>query len=222
MTLSQIGRELGLSPSSCLNLLRTLVAEDMIERGDDQRYRVRATWGEVDHSGRAIERMLTLAQPLMRALAEREEATIGLWQAISSERLALLALSESGAATRIHMVAGQRQPIGGGATGRALAASDGLGQEELQRRFDAVRWQSPLRFEDYLREVAEAGAAGYAIDDGSGHAGIASIGCRIHLPGRGRFCLSASVFANSRDRESLQRLGRALAATADAISGMLS
>jgi hypothetical protein len=37
---------------------------------------------------------------------------------VAGERLQLEALAESGAATRIHMVIGQRQPSGGGATGR--------------------------------------------------------------------------------------------------------
>ncbi len=222
LTLSQVGRELGLSPSSCLNLLRTLVAEGMIARAEDQRYRVTAAWGDLDSSGRLTERLIARATGPMRELAERAEATVGLWQAVSADRLGLIALSESGAATRIHMVVGQRQPIGGGATGRALAASEGLSQTELQRRFAAVRWQSPLTFEEYLREVAEAAAQGYAIDDGSGHAGIASLGCRIPLPGRSRFCLSASVFANSHDRAALERLGQALVATAAEISALLT
>lgn len=222
LTLSQIGRELGLSPSSCLNLLRTLVAEGMIARAEDQRYRVTAAWGELDSSGRLTERLVARAAAPMRELAERAEATVGLWHAVSADRLALIALSESGAATRIHMVVGQRQPIGGGATGRALAASEGLSTSELQRRFAAVRWQRPLEFDQYLREVSEAGAQGYAIDDGSGHAGIASLGCRIPLPGRSRFCLSASVFANSHDQAALQLLGRSLVATAAEISAALA
>ena len=222
LTLSQVVRELGLSPSSCLNLLRTLVAEGMIARADDQRYRVTAAWGDLDSSGRLTERLIARAAGPMRDLAERVEATIGLWHAVSSDRLALIALSESGAATRIHMVVGQRQPIGGGATGRALAASEGLSQAELQRRFAAVRWQSPLSFDAYLREVELAGTHGYAIDDGHGHAGIASLGCRIPLPGRARFCLSASVFANSHDGAALERLGRALVAAAGEISVSLS
>ncbi len=222
LTLSQVGRELGLSPSSCLNLLRTLVAEGMIARAEDQRYRVTAAWGELDSSGRLTERLIARAAAPMRELAERAEATVGLWQAVSADRLALIALSESGAATRIHMVAGQRQPIGGGATGRALAASEGLPFAELQRRFAAVRWQSPLSFDEYMAEVDATAARGYAIDDGHGHAGIASLGCRIALPGRSRFCLSASVFANSHDRAALEQLGRALVKAAEEISASLS
>lgn len=74
----------------------------------------------------------------------------------------------------------------------------------------------------YLGEVQQAATQGFAIDDGHGHAGIASLGCRIALPGRSRFCLSASVFANSHDRAALERLGQALVATAAEISASLS
>ena len=45
LTLSDIGRSVGLSPSSCLNLLKTLVAEGAIEReGASKRYRLTAPW----------------------------------------------------------------------------------------------------------------------------------------------------------------------------------
>ena len=38
--------------------LRTLVAEGMIARADDQRYRVTAAWGDLDSSGRLTERLI--------------------------------------------------------------------------------------------------------------------------------------------------------------------
>ena len=45
LTLSEIARDLALSPSSCLNLLRTLVAEGMVERGGAAKlYRAASGW----------------------------------------------------------------------------------------------------------------------------------------------------------------------------------
>lgn len=218
LTLSQIARALALSPSSCLNLLRTLVGEEMIERSsEDQRYRTRAAWHEVDFAGSAVERVCARAAAPMRSLAEREEATIGLWHAVSPDRLALVALAESGAATRIHMVIGQRQPIGGGASGRALAASETLDPAEVERRYRAVRWQHPLSLDDYRRAIARAAQDGFAVDDGFGHSGITSISCRLPLPGRGRFCLSASIFAGSRSAAGIAELGRRLVEVATEI-----
>lgn len=220
LTLSAIARELGLSPSSCLNLLRTLVAEGMAERaGAEKLYRATAGWDRLDFARGAVERVIAAARPGMNAFAQAHEATVGLWYAVSDDRLELIALAESGAATRIHMVVGQRQPIGGGATGRALAASEGLPVAELRRRYDEVRWQSPLDFADYARQVDRAGAAGYASDDGFGHAGVCSLGCRLGATGPARFCISASIFANSRDAAGLVRLGEALSGLSATLAG---
>lgn len=222
LTLSTIARELELSPSSCLNLLRTLVGEGMAERaGAEKLYRAAAAWDRLDFARGAVDRVIAAARPGMRAFAQAHEATVGLWHAVSNDRLELVTLAESGAATRIHMVVGQRQPIGGGATGRALAASEGLPATELHRRYDAVRWQSPLSFADYARQVDRTAAVGYAIDDGFGHAGVCSLGSRLGATGSARFCLSASIFANSRDAAGLTRLGEALAGLTATLAGSI-
>lgn len=220
LTLSEIARDLALSPSSCLNLLRTLVAEGMVERGGGAKlYRAASDWARLDFARGALEQVIAATRPALGAFAQTHETTMGLWHAVTNDRLELVALAESGAATRILMVIGQRQPIGGGATGRALAASEGISSAELRRRYDAVRWQSPLSFADYAQQVERAGAAGYALDDGHGHAGICSIGCRLAVSSRARFCISASIFANSRDSAGLARLGEALAGLAATLGG---
>ncbi|WP_374529012.1 IclR family transcriptional regulator [Novosphingobium sp.] len=215
LTLSAIARELGLSPSSCLNLLRTLVAEGMAERGGAEKlYRAAAAWDRLDFARGAVEQVIARVMPAMRAFAQDHEATVGLWYAVSNARLELVALAESGAATSIHMVVGQRQPIGGGATGRALAASEGLSVADLRRRYDAVRWATPLTFADYARQVERAATAGYAFDNGFGHAGICSFGAKLGGTGPARFCLSASVFAGSLSEAGIVRVGEALASLA--------
>ncbi|WP_068071046.1 IclR family transcriptional regulator [Novosphingobium lentum] len=215
LTLSDIGRAQGLSPSSCLNLLRTLEAEGAIARDPaGKRYRLAEDWAALGVLAQGVDRMVMRTRPALRAFAAQHEAATGLWRAVPGERLALVALGESDAATRIHMVEGQRQPLGGGATGRALAAADALPPDELARRFAAVRWQQPLALADYLAQVARADRDGFAIDDGLGHAGVCSVG--IALPDRpgGRFCLSASFFAGSRSGDEIAALGRALLALA--------
>lgn len=219
LTLSAIARDRDLSPSSCLNLLRTLVAEDMIERAEDNRhYRVRAAWDRLDHARSAAERLASRACPLMDAFARAHDATVGLWHAVSADRLALVALADSGSATGIRMAIGQRQPIGGGATGRALAASEQVDDAELQRRFAPLRSLRPLDFVTYASEVAQARERGFGLDRGYSHPGVWSLGRRIAGTGNARFLLSASVFADSRNDAGIETLGGALIACADAIA----
>lgn len=216
MTLSDIARGVGLSPSSCLNLLRTLVAEGVLLREHEgRRYRLVPEWAASDVLRGTAQRFAARVRPLLERFAGAEDAAIGLWQVMPGERIALIALAESGAATRIHMVEGQRQPLGSGATGRALAAADGIADEELARRFAAVRWARPLSLGAYTAQVADAARAGYAVDDNFGHAGVCSIGAVVPGEPEGqRFCLSASIFAGSRELDAVARLGERLAGLA--------
>ncbi|ETR76381.1 IclR family transcriptional regulator [Afipia sp. P52-10] len=218
LTLSGIGRDIGLSPSSCLNLLRTLVAEGALEReADGKRYRLADGW-----AGLAVlrdgepERMVPQARPLLARFAKDHEATAGLWQ-VASGRVALIALEDSGAATRIHMVEGQRQPLGSGASGRAIAAGADLDLAELERRYAVVRWQKPLSFRAYAGQVAAARQRGYAIDDGFGHAGVCSLAAVIPQV-EPAMCVTASVFARSRSEDELAQIGRALRKLAQTLS----
>jgi DNA-binding IclR family transcriptional regulator len=216
LTLSAIARTLSLNPSSCLNLLRALVLEGAVLRDDRARtYRLAADWIAAGLPRDAHSLWIEKARPAMDQFARTHDATIGFWRLVAGERLQLEALAESGAATRIHMVIGQRQPSGGGATGRSLAAADGIGIETLEQRYRTVRWARALSFDAYANQVSEAGARGFAVDDGFGHAGVCSIGAALPLRADApRFCLSASIFAGSRDKEEVGQLGVALAGLA--------
>lgn len=208
MSLSDIARVAGLSPSSCLNLLKTLVEEGAVERdARTKQYRLARAWAASDalRDGNA-QGLIDRAQPLMAQCAEQYDAALGLWKVISRERVRLIARAESKAGVRVAMADGQRQPLGGGAVGRALAAAQGVGREELARRYAGVRWQAPLSFDDYAAQVARAGAAGFALDEGFTHRGICTAAVSI-APG---FCLSASIFAGSRDPAEVEALAEAL------------
>lgn len=216
-TLSDVARATGLSVSSCLNLLRTLVAEGALVAESGKRYRLAEGWSDLGALMRGEAALLIArAQPLLTRFAEAHDATVGLWRLEPRERLELVALGTSESATRIHMVIGQRQPFGGGSTGRALAAAQVLDDGELARRFAVLRWQRPLDFAAYATQVAAARSLGYALDDGFAHAGVCSVACVV--PGETlRFCLSASTFAGSRDADGVRSLGHALGALARAI-----
>lgn len=210
LTLSEVAASCGISPSSCLGLLRTLVGEGVLSLGDGKRYALSPPWSDIaasdlDRSTRLVAR----ARPLLERAARAWHAPIGLWRVTGRDRLQLVALGQSVAATRIHMEEGQRQPIGSGAVGRALAAAQRVGRDELARRFAAVRWQRPIGFEDYAAQVAEAVVQGYGVDDGLSYAGIASIAVGLPDDAHG-LCVSASVFAGSRSDGEFADLADAL------------
>jgi DNA-binding IclR family transcriptional regulator len=122
----------------------------------------------------------------------------------------LVAHAESNAVLRIHLARGQRQPLGSGAVGRAIAAAQGPGPEEIARRFAAVRWQKAMSLAAYAEQVELAARAGLALDDGYTHIGICTIATVVPQL-KPEFCVSASFFAGARSTADVAALGKALA-----------
>ena len=211
MTLTGIGQELGLSPSSCLNLLRTLVDQGAVEReGRAKLYRLVPSWAETRLFDAGRDRAMTeRLRASMAPVATEHEATVGLWKVSPGRRLQLIAHAECNAAIRIQLADGQRQPIGGGAVGRALAAAEKPGEAELARRFAEVRWQSPLPLSTYLEQIALAAQQGFAIDEAATFSGVTSLAATAGMD-RPVYLVSASVFAGSRSPAELHALGTAL------------
>lgn len=216
LTLSDIGRSVGLSPSSCLNLLKTLVAEGAVERGAvTKRYRLTSVWQAADAlRDSAGARLVDRAPSPMAAFAQDTEAAVGLWKIVSRDRMQLAVRAESDAGMRLSLADDQRQPLGGGAAGRAIAAAQAVSEAELARRYAPVRWQAELPFEAYAQQVRDAAATGFAIDRGYTHRGVCTVAAGIAgiAPG---FCLSASIVAGSRSEAEIEALGRALVALRD-------
>lgn len=211
LTLSDIGRFVGLSPSSCLNLLKTLVAEGVVERDSRTKlYRLSPPWCVADalRDSRPA-RLVDRARPLMAAFAQRSEAAVGLWKIVSRDRMQLAVHAESDAGMRLSLADDQRQPLGSGAAGRAIAAVQDVGEVELARRYAPVRWQADLPFARYARQVREASARGFALDQGFTHRGVWTVAAGIADVAPG-YCLSASVVAGSRSEAETEALGAAL------------
>ncbi|WEK44784.1 MAG: helix-turn-helix domain-containing protein [Candidatus Sphingomonas colombiensis] len=207
MSLSDIARIVGLSPSSCFNLLKTLLDEGAIERDARTKYyRLTRVWAAAEAlRDDAAQGLAERARPAMAKLAQANDAAIALWKVISRERVRLILRAESDAGVRVAMADGQRQPLGGGAVGRALAAAQEVSGGELARRYAAVRWQTALSFEDYAAQVRRARDRGFAVDDGFTHRGICTVAVPITEIAPG-FCLSASIFAGSRGEAEIVAL----------------
>ncbi|AYJ85195.1 IclR family transcriptional regulator (plasmid) [Sphingomonas paeninsulae] len=179
---TSIARTLGIGPSSCFNVLKTLVLEDLVAFD-----RVTKTYslglGTIDLARRALGRdaVVQAADMPMAALAEEHDATVGLWRLAPGERLVLAALAESGAATRIHMMVGQRQPAAAGAAGRAVLAARVLDDGAIQVAHAGLRWQNPPSAADYLAQVRAAEKQGYATDVDQINRGIATVGQRSSI-----------------------------------------
>ncbi|MCC2601911.1 IclR family transcriptional regulator [Sphingopyxis yananensis] len=211
LTLSETARLVGLGPSTCFNLLRTLLAEGAVVRDDPgKKYRLSGPWAAsgLFHDSEA-RHIIERARPLIARFAIQHEVTVGLWQVAPKERLQLVAHAESNAAMVIRLANHQRQPLGSGSVGRATLAAQNLPQAEIQRLFGAVRWQRALSFSEYLGQIRSSETEGFAIDNGYAHVGIASIAAVVPQAAP-LFSLSLSFFAGSRSSDEIGVLGHAV------------
>jgi IclR family acetate operon transcriptional repressor len=193
---SAIAARLSLSPSSCFNILKTLAAEELALFDPETRTYVLGP-GVIQLARTALGRdeVTRAARAAMNRIAESCDVSVGLWRLGADERLTLVALAESEAATRIHLVVGQRQPAGVGAAGRAVLAARDASEATIRAALDAGRWRLAPTPQDYLAQVREARTRGWALDLDQIIHGVTTVAAALcDAEGRVRFCLSASTF----------------------------
>lgn len=216
---SRVARDLGLNTSTCFNILQTLAAENLV-RFDPDSKRYRLGYGVLDlaSSNAIMGGAMNEIREMMQQVSNRYDVTLSLWRRISDTRMLLTVVTAAARQTRVHMTPGQRLPLLVGSAGRVMAGWLALGDAELRRRFQEVRWIRPLAFETYRREVQEAKARGWAMDSGDLVAGLHSLSAPV-LDERGEPLLvcTATVFSGLYTREFGEILGPALVALADAI-----
>ena len=209
---ADIARHLSINPSTCFNILRTLVSEDVVDFNA-----LSKTYSAGLGLAKLVEQLVThgqrlqLALPLMRDLAARFGATVTLWRRLGVDRIVLVNSESSPTDLHIDMPAGQRLPILMGASGRLFASRMGLVNDELRSEFDALRWARPLSFDTYLREVNRGRRRGWAIDDGYFAAGVLAIAAPVSDPSENiAFTVSAVMIRGQRDDAQIEALGEAL------------
>ncbi len=200
-TVTQITRAAAINPSTCFNILRTLIEEDLVHfDATAKTYQlglglVALARGSLDHS-----QELHVLKQRIEDLARRHRVTAAIHRKISDDRIVLVAAAESDAPVRIHARAGTRMPLLLGASGRVIAAHAGLSRAELKQRFSELRLVRPLDFETYLEQLDEARRLGWAIDDGYVFPGTVTCAAPVFgVGGTVEFSCSAILFNGQYD-----------------------
>lgn len=208
-----IARHLSINPSTCFNILRTLVVEDVLEF-DPLSKTYSAGLGlarlmeQLVSQGRRVE----LALPQMREVANRFGVTVTLWRPMGADRIVLVQSESSPTQVRVDMPAGQRLPTLLGASGRLFASRMGWDENQLQAAFSEIRWARPLSFAAYLREVKRAAKRGWAVDDGYFAAGVLAVAAPVCDPtGAISYTLSAVTIRGQQTESEIEKLGEAIA-----------
>jgi len=218
-----IARHLSINASTCFNILRTLVLEEVVDFDP-----LSKTYSTGLGLSRLVGSLLTEGQrlqatvPLMRDLAAQFNVTVSLWKRLGEDRIVLVRCVPSPSDVRIEMAEGQRLPILMGATGRIMAGHSGFDKKALRSMFKTLRWQRPLSFEDYVAQVSEARGRGWAIDEGFYASGMRS--CAVPIRdnmGDVIFSLSTAMFLGQHNDKTLERLGQAMIELAPKLSRIL-
>ena len=121
-----IARELGLVPSTCLHVLRALVAEEFVSFDPDtKRYSLEAGVLTLARHWLRRNRFNDLAQPVLDRIAQEFDVTMLGVHIVGLEHIIVVAVSQSGPSFQLSTQIGSRFPALISATGRCIAAFGG-------------------------------------------------------------------------------------------------
>lgn len=138
-------------PSSCLHILRALEEEGLLAC-DPESKRYSLGLGLVTLARTALNwpAHAPLLPKELDRLARISGATAIAAQLAPRDRMVIVAVSHGPGTFGVHFDIGRRFPSYVSATGRCVAAHSGLGRAALYRKFDALIWDEPPRFNDWL------------------------------------------------------------------------
>lgn len=224
--LNPIARELGINPSTCLYVLRALVAEELVAFDPDtKRYTLEAGVLTLARQWLRRDKFADLAQPVLDRLAQRFGVTMLGVQIMGLDHIVTIAASQAGG-FQLSVQVGSRFPALLSATGRCIAAFGGYPEAELRARFDKLRWEEPPSFEQWLAQVAQTRAQGFGVDEGNYISGVTVLAAPVWKapsPARGGRPSHAlvAVGIGSALRSGRGELEAALLAAARALTGQM-
>lgn len=175
-----IARELELVPSTCLYVLRALAQEELVAFDPDtKRYRLEAGVLTLARGWLRSNQFSDLAQPVLDRLASDHDVTMLGVQIVGLDHIIVVALAQGAGNFQFSAQIGSRFPALISATGRCIAAFGDTGNAELERRFKTLRWDNPPSFAQWMEQVGETRAQGYAVDAGNYIAGATVLAAPI-------------------------------------------
>ena len=163
-----IARALDVVPSSCLHILWALANEGLVHADPKtKRYTLGIGLLSLAHAMLGRNHFARLVQPELAGIAHKYGVTATALEVDDRERMVVVAMAQGSTILKIHVGIGSRFPAYISATGRCVAAQSGLSDAQLKQRFAALKWQSPPRFEDWMKDVVAARKNGVAVDAGN-------------------------------------------------------
>ena len=171
--LGAIARELGLVPSTCLYVLRALVAEELVSfDADTKRYALASGVLTLARGWLRRDHFASMAQAPLDRLAREFGVTMLGVEIFGIDHIIAVAVAQASGGFQLSTQVGSRFPALISATGRCIAAFGGYSEKQLEAKFDTLRWDDPPSFAEWQRQVAITRETGFGIDEGNYIAGV--------------------------------------------------
>lgn len=221
--LGAIARELGLSPSTCLYVLRALTAEEFVAfDADTKRYALEAGVLTLARNWLRRDRFNDLAQPVLDEMSRTFDATLLGVHIVGLDHIIVVAASQARTSFHLSAQIGSRFPALISATGRCIAAFGGHSEAELEARFQTLRWDEAPSLEAWRAQVGQTREQGFAVDEGNYISGVTVVAAPV-WKSRDRLshALVALGIGNALKRTGLPALQQALLEAAERLSRQL-
>ena len=218
-----IARELGLVPSTCLYLLRALVAEEFVAfDADTKRYSLDAGVLTLAQHWLRRNRFNDLAQPVLDRIGQAFDVTTLGVHIVGLEHIIVVAVSQAGHNFQLSTQIGSRFPALISATGRCIAAFGEHSEAELEARFSSLRWDEPPTLEEWKAQVSQTRVQGLAVDAGHYISGVTVVAAPVwKTRGKLSHALVAIGIGSALKRAGLPALQDAVGSAAQTLSNQL-
>ena len=218
-----IAQALGLVPSTCLHILRALSEEKLIsfDRAS-KHYRLGA--GMLTLARSAIESNVfpQLVQPGLDHLSTKWGVTAIGVDVSDLDQMVVVALSRSNVPFRLHVDVGSVFPSLLSATGRLVAAFSGQPETELKSRFEKLRWDKPLDYKSWNKEVNFAKENQYSLDKNTYIAGVLIVAVPLLTPsGKITHTIVCASLMDALNKTQIAQLVKEMQTQAQIVSGQL-
>ena len=220
LPLSTIARETSLPPSTCLYVLRALVAEELVAfEVTTKCYTLEVGILTLARGWLRRNHFPDLAQGVLDRIASDFNVSMLGVQIVGIDHIIAVAVSRTSSTFQLSTQVGSRFPALISATGRCIAAFGGHSETALKARFETLRWDVPPTYDSWRDQIEATKAQGYGIDDGNYIAGVTVLAAPVWQPsGKLSHALVAIGIGSALKQNGLEALAEALVAGARNVS----
>lgn len=214
--LNVIARELGLNPSTCLYVLRALVAEELVSFDPaSKRYALAAGVLTLARSWLQRDQFAELSRPALERLAQDFGVTVLGVQIFGIDHIVAVGVARGSTGFQLATEVGSRFPALISATGRCIAAFGGYPEGRLKAKFETLRWDDPPSFPEWMAQVERTQQQGFGVDEGNYIGGVTVLAAPVwNAPGAPSHALVAIGLTAALQRAGLPELQQALVQSA--------